>query len=159
SERLMCFARFNVVDRQPPTTGLHVCFVATSREEVDAFHQAGVDAGYRSNGAPGYRAYSPGYYAAFLLDPDENNIEALYRNVRNPGRVRDSYASWAFWGRGGVPALNASTTSAATASSEPRFVFHFSTCLSGFDDVASTHAARRNGWTTAISKTAISQIT
>jgi catechol 2,3-dioxygenase-like lactoylglutathione lyase family enzyme len=87
SERVLCFARFNVVDRQPPTTGLHVCFVAASREQVDAFHDAGVGAGYRSNGAPGYRAYAPGYYAAFLLDPDDNNIEALYRDVGNPGRL------------------------------------------------------------------------
>ncbi len=42
-------------------------------------------AGFRSNGAPGFRAYAPGYYAAFLLDPDGNNIEALFRDVGNPG--------------------------------------------------------------------------
>jgi len=54
---------------------------------VDAFHQAGVEAGFRSNGAPGYRDYSPGYYAAFLLDPDGNNIEALYRDLGNPGHT------------------------------------------------------------------------
>jgi catechol 2,3-dioxygenase-like lactoylglutathione lyase family enzyme len=84
-ERLTCFTRVNIVDRQPPTRELHLCFVASSREQVDAFHQAGVAAGYRSNGAPGYRNYAPGYYAAFLLDPDGNNIEALYRDVGNPG--------------------------------------------------------------------------
>jgi catechol 2,3-dioxygenase-like lactoylglutathione lyase family enzyme len=87
SERVMCFTRLNVVDRQPATSGLHLCFVAASREEVDAFHAAGVEGGYRSNGGPGYRAYGPGYYAAFLLDPDGNNIEALYRDVGNPGHV------------------------------------------------------------------------
>ena len=87
SERLTCFTRFNVVDRQPPTRELHLCFVARSRDEVDAFHRAGIEAGFRSNGAPGYRAYSEGYYAAFLLDPDENNIEALYRDVGNPGHT------------------------------------------------------------------------
>ncbi len=87
AERVMCFTRVNVVDRQPPTTDLHLCFVAKSREEVDAFHRAGVEAGFRSNGPPGYRAYAPGYYAAFLLDPDGNNIEALYRDVGNPGHV------------------------------------------------------------------------
>jgi predicted lactoylglutathione lyase len=87
SERLMCFTRVNVVERKPPTTALHLCFVARSREQVDAFHRAGVEAGFRSNGAPGYRAYSPGYYAAFLLDPDGNNIEALYRDIGNPGHV------------------------------------------------------------------------
>ena len=50
-------------------------------------HGAGVEAGYRSNGAPGYRDYAPGYYAAFLLDPDGNNVEALYRDVGNPGHT------------------------------------------------------------------------
>jgi catechol 2,3-dioxygenase-like lactoylglutathione lyase family enzyme len=84
-ERATCFTRVNVVDRQPPTRGMHLCFVAGSREQVDAFHQAGMAAGYRSNGVPGYRTYAPGYYAAFLLDPDGNNIEALYRDVGNPG--------------------------------------------------------------------------
>ena len=86
-ERVMCFTRVNIVDRRPPTRDLHLCFVARSREQVDAFHQAGVEAGFRSNGAPGYRDYSPGYYAAFLLDPDGNNIEALYRDLGNPGRT------------------------------------------------------------------------
>jgi len=88
-ELVMCFTRLNVVDRRPPTRELHLCFVARSREEVEAFHRAGVEAGYRSNGAPGYRDYSPGYYAAFLLDPDDNNIEALYRDVGNPGHDAD----------------------------------------------------------------------
>jgi len=78
TERHKCFTRVNVVDRRPATTGLHLCFVAQSREQVDAFHRAGVEAGFRSNGVPGYREYGPGYYAAFLLDPDGNNIEALY---------------------------------------------------------------------------------
>ena len=86
-EQLTCFTVLNVVDRHPPTRELHLCFVARSREEVEAFHRAGVEAGYRSNGAPGYRDYSPGYYAAFLLDPDDNNIEALYRDVGNPGHT------------------------------------------------------------------------
>jgi catechol 2,3-dioxygenase-like lactoylglutathione lyase family enzyme len=87
SERATCFTRVNVVDRRPPTRGLHLCFVARSRDEVDAFHRAGLDAGYRSNGGPGYRNYAPGYYSAFLLDPDDNNIEALYRDVGNPGHT------------------------------------------------------------------------
>jgi len=85
AERATCFTRVSVVDRRPATTELHFCFTARSRAEVDAFHQAGVNAGFRSNGAPGYRDYAPGYYAAFLLDPDGNNIEALYRDVGNPG--------------------------------------------------------------------------
>jgi catechol 2,3-dioxygenase-like lactoylglutathione lyase family enzyme len=84
-ERITCFTRMSVVDRQPPTRDLHLCFMARSREDVEAFHRAGVAAGFRSNGEPGYREYAPGYYAAFLLDPDDNNIEALYRDVGNPG--------------------------------------------------------------------------
>jgi catechol 2,3-dioxygenase-like lactoylglutathione lyase family enzyme len=80
-----CFTYFNVVDRRPPTQDLHICFHAREKEHVDAFHRAGVEAGFRSNGEPGYRDYGPGYYAAFLLDPDGNNVEALYRDVGNPG--------------------------------------------------------------------------
>ena len=76
-----CFTNVNVVNRRPPTTDLHLCFRARSREQVDAFHAAGIGAGFRSNGAPGYRDYQPGYYAAYLLDPDGNNVEALYRDV------------------------------------------------------------------------------
>jgi catechol 2,3-dioxygenase-like lactoylglutathione lyase family enzyme len=84
-ERITCFTRMSVVDRQPPTRDLHLCFVARSRDDVEAFYRAGVAAGFRSNGEPGYREYAPGYYAAFLPDPDDNNIEALYRDVGNPG--------------------------------------------------------------------------
>ena len=80
-----CFANLNVVNRRPATQNLHVCFHAREKGQVDAFHRAGVDAGFRSNGGPGYRDYGPGYYAAFLLDPDGNNVEALYRDVGNLG--------------------------------------------------------------------------
>ncbi len=79
------FANLNVMDRQPPTTNVHLCFYARAKAQVDAFHRAGVEAGFRSNGMPGYRDYSPGYYAAYLLDPDGNNVEALYRDVGNSG--------------------------------------------------------------------------
>jgi catechol 2,3-dioxygenase-like lactoylglutathione lyase family enzyme len=80
-----CFTHINVVARTPQTVNLHLCFWAESREQVDAFHAAGVAGGFRSNGAPGYREHDAGYYAAYLLDPDGNNIEALYRDVGNPG--------------------------------------------------------------------------
>ena len=80
-----CFTHVNVVAQAPPTTNLHLCFHARSRAAVDAFHRAGVGAGFRSNGGPGLRDYAPGYYAAYLLDPDGNNVEALYRDVGNPG--------------------------------------------------------------------------
>jgi catechol 2,3-dioxygenase-like lactoylglutathione lyase family enzyme len=86
-EEEACFTHVNVVDRGAPTQNLHLCFYARSRDEVDAFHAAGVEGGFRSNGAPGYRDYGPGYYAAYLLDPDGNNIEALYRDVGNPGHA------------------------------------------------------------------------
>ena len=85
SEGEACFTRVNIVDRKPATRDLHFCFVARSREEVDAFHRTGVEAGFPSNGEPGYRDYAPGYYAAYLLDPDGNNVEALYRDVGNIG--------------------------------------------------------------------------
>jgi catechol 2,3-dioxygenase-like lactoylglutathione lyase family enzyme len=56
----------------------HLAFQARDRAMVDAFYQAGLDAGGKDNGAPGERPYHPGYYAAFLLDPDGNNIEAVF---------------------------------------------------------------------------------
>ncbi|WP_324750730.1 VOC family protein [Sphingomonas sp. LY54] len=56
----------------------HLAFQAKDRATVDAFHAAGLAAGGTDNGAPGERPYHPGYYAAFLLDPDGNNIEAVY---------------------------------------------------------------------------------
>ena len=85
SDEWTCFTNVNVVDRTPSTANLHLCFHARSRDQVDEFHAAGLTAGFRSNGAPGYRDYGPGYYAAYLLDPDGNNVEALYRDVGNPG--------------------------------------------------------------------------
>ena len=57
----------------------HLAFQARDRAAVDKFYEAGLAAGGRDNGAPGVRAqYHPGYYAAFLLDPDGNNIEAVF---------------------------------------------------------------------------------
>ena len=56
----------------------HFAFQAGSREVVEAFHRAGLAAGGKDNGAPGERPYHPGYYAAFLTDPDGNNVEAVY---------------------------------------------------------------------------------
>ena len=58
--------------------GTHVAFRAADRAAVDRFHAAGLAAGGRDNGAPGLRIdYSPSYYAAFLIDPDGNNVEAV----------------------------------------------------------------------------------
>ena len=70
------------IDRfHPHSTRQHAAFVAKSRAEVDAFHAAAMRAGGRDNGAPGMREKqsTPIYYAAFVLDPDGNNIEAVFR--------------------------------------------------------------------------------
>jgi len=56
----------------------HLAFQARDRAMVDAFYQAALAAGGRDNGAPGVRPYHPAYYGAFVLDPDGNNIEAVY---------------------------------------------------------------------------------
>jgi len=56
----------------------HLAFQAKDRATVDAFHRAGLAAGATDNGPPGERRYHPGYYAAFLLDPDGNNVEAVF---------------------------------------------------------------------------------
>ena len=56
----------------------HLAFQAQDRAMVDAFYKAALEHGGRDNGAPGERAYHPGYYGAFVLDPDGNNIEAVY---------------------------------------------------------------------------------
>mgnify|MGYP001066397968 CR=1 FL=1 len=56
----------------------HLAFQAKDRATVDAFHRAALAHGGRDNGAPGEQPYHPGYYAAFVLDPDGNNIEAVF---------------------------------------------------------------------------------
>ncbi len=61
----------------------HLAFQARDRAMVDAFHAAGLAAGGTDNGKPGERPYHPGYYAAFLLDPDGNNIEAVFHGEAN----------------------------------------------------------------------------
>jgi catechol 2,3-dioxygenase-like lactoylglutathione lyase family enzyme len=92
----------------PVTSGLHVGFRARDRAQVDAFWQAGVDAGYRDAGAPGPRAqYGPTYYGGFLLDPDGNSVEAVHGDREDAVpvgcidhlwiRVRDPQASRRFY--------------------------------------------------------------
>ena len=56
----------------------HFALQATSKAAVEQFYQAGLAAGGKDNGPPGDRPYHPGYFAAFLLDPDGNNVEAVY---------------------------------------------------------------------------------
>lgn len=59
-------------------TRVHLAFQAPDPATVQAFHRAALAAGGRDNGAPGERPYHPGYYGAFVLDPDGNNIEAVF---------------------------------------------------------------------------------
>jgi len=59
-------------------TVVHLAFQADGREMVQRFHKVALEAGATENGAPGERSYHPGYYAAFVLDPDGNNIEAVF---------------------------------------------------------------------------------
>jgi catechol 2,3-dioxygenase-like lactoylglutathione lyase family enzyme len=66
------------IGRRGPVGGAHVAFDCADRALVDAFHEAGLAAGGRDNGAPGLRPqYDANYYAAYVLDPDGNNIEAV----------------------------------------------------------------------------------
>jgi len=62
----------------PATSGLHIAFQAEDRDAVERFYAAALAAGGRDNGPPGERSYHPGYYAAFVLDPDGTNVEAVY---------------------------------------------------------------------------------
>ena len=69
---------FSLVADGPPTENLHLAFSASDNRTVQEFHRAAVEAGYRDNGPAGERAvYHAGYYGAFVLDPDGNNIEVV----------------------------------------------------------------------------------
>ncbi|HCI4632932.1 TPA: VOC family protein [Klebsiella quasipneumoniae subsp. similipneumoniae] len=70
-----------------------MAFQARDRDRVDAFYHAALTHGGRDNGAPGERHYHPGYYAAFVLDPQGNNIEAVYHGEaeRSAGSVAISF--------------------------------------------------------------------
>jgi catechol 2,3-dioxygenase-like lactoylglutathione lyase family enzyme len=73
-------ASFSVLSGTP-TENLHMAFPASTNEVVDGFHRAATEAGYRDNGPPGERTtYHPGYYGAFILDEDGNNIEVVNHN-------------------------------------------------------------------------------
>ena len=69
---------FWIREEEPVGAGVHVAFHCERREQVDAFHAAALAAGGTDNGAPGLREhYHPTYYAAFVLDPDGANVEAV----------------------------------------------------------------------------------
>jgi catechol 2,3-dioxygenase-like lactoylglutathione lyase family enzyme len=71
---------FTLVRGEPVTENVHIAFPARDNAQVDEFHRAALAAGYRDNGPPGERSYHPGYYGAFVLDPDGNNVEAVCHN-------------------------------------------------------------------------------
>ncbi len=76
----------SVTERPVPAdaqSGLHFCLSAPNRRSVDSFHAAALQAGGRDNGAPGVRTdYDPGYYAAFVVDPDGYRLEAMTHEPR-----------------------------------------------------------------------------
>ena len=67
-----------VSDDGEPTAGVHIAFQAEDEDAVARFYDAGLAAGGRDNGRPGPRDYHAGYFAAYLFDPDGNNVEAVY---------------------------------------------------------------------------------
>jgi catechol 2,3-dioxygenase-like lactoylglutathione lyase family enzyme len=72
---------FTLLEDGPPAEQVHLAFPAADNATVDAFHRAAIEGGYRDNGAPGERAqYHPGYYGAYVLDPDGNNVEVVNHN-------------------------------------------------------------------------------
>lgn len=74
------------IARGEPGPPLHIAFSAASRATVDAFHAAGLAAGGTDNGAPGVRPqYHREYYAAYVLDPDGNNVEAVHHGRQRQG--------------------------------------------------------------------------
>jgi catechol 2,3-dioxygenase-like lactoylglutathione lyase family enzyme len=89
------FGALSFVERPAPEP-LHIALIAESQEAVRSFHRAGVEAGYRSNGAPGFRRYATDYYAAYLLDPDGHNVEAVHRSP-------ETRSKWEWLARGLVP--------------------------------------------------------
>jgi catechol 2,3-dioxygenase-like lactoylglutathione lyase family enzyme len=66
------------ITKHAKVVATHVAFEAKDRAQVEAFYEAALAAGAKDNGGPGYRDYWPGYYAAFVHDPDGNNVEAVW---------------------------------------------------------------------------------
>jgi catechol 2,3-dioxygenase-like lactoylglutathione lyase family enzyme len=75
---------------EPPNVRSHVALTASSTARVDAFHAAALAAGGRDNGAPGERPYGGYYYAAFVLDPDGHNIEAVCHGAGPGGAAAEA---------------------------------------------------------------------
>jgi catechol 2,3-dioxygenase-like lactoylglutathione lyase family enzyme len=88
------WATFSLIsDGAPRTESLHMAFPAPDRQTVEEFHAAPTAAGYASNGAPAERPdYHPGYYSAYVLDPDGANVESVFHERRVQTQV-DSITS------------------------------------------------------------------
>jgi catechol 2,3-dioxygenase-like lactoylglutathione lyase family enzyme len=115
------FALTEPDDEHPLTERAHVAFVAPTRQTVDEFWRAGLDAGFRDNGAPGPRPrYGDDYYGAFLLDEHDNNFEAVHRgrhgrhgNIDHVAiRVADVAAAAGFYAHAGLELRSESAESA-----------------------------------------------
>ncbi len=78
SESAFSIDELFVSDDGEPTERVHIAFQAADEDAVRRFYEAGIAAGGTDNGRPGPRDYHPGYYAAYLLDPDGNNVEAVF---------------------------------------------------------------------------------
>lgn len=78
ADELFVSAHGHFVSGEHQLGATHLAFQAKDRAMVDRFYEAGLKAGGKDHGGPGERPYHPGYYAAFLLDPDGNNIEAVF---------------------------------------------------------------------------------
>jgi catechol 2,3-dioxygenase-like lactoylglutathione lyase family enzyme len=78
SERAVEIRELFLSDDVAPGSPIHIAFRAGSRAAVDSFYVAARAAGGRDNGEPGERSYHAGYYSAYVLDPDGNNVEAVH---------------------------------------------------------------------------------
>ena len=86
TDEWIMFAHLAIREDRPVSTNVHLSFQASSNDHVDAFHEAGVEAGYRDNGAPGprYEEFMPGIYAHYMLHPHGTNVEAVHRAPAAP---------------------------------------------------------------------------
>jgi predicted lactoylglutathione lyase len=70
-------------ENRPLSQSTHIAFVANSREAVQKFHSMALAHGAQDNGQPGFRDYEDGYYAAFVIDPNGHNLEAVFSETTN----------------------------------------------------------------------------
>jgi catechol 2,3-dioxygenase-like lactoylglutathione lyase family enzyme len=93
ADELFVSTRDNAAAQGELTGRHHLAFQAQSRAAVEEFYKVALAHGGKDNGGPGERSYHPGYYAAFVLDPDGNNIEAVYHGeaTRSAASVRVTF--------------------------------------------------------------------